>query len=47
MVKLNNFELQNISGGGFKIGMIFGIGALITFFLGLIDGFARPLPCRK
>ena len=40
-------ELQNIIGGGFSIGFGAAIGGIITFFIGLVDGYTRPLACRK
>ena len=41
-------ELQNIiGGGGFSIGLGVAIGGLITFVIGVFDGYIRPLACRK
>jgi lactobin A/cerein 7B family class IIb bacteriocin len=47
MESLSQRELENINGGGIGIGIILGLGTLITFILGVIDGYVRPLPCRK
>lgn len=44
---LNETELKDINGGGFGFGIIIGIGAIIAFAIGIIDGFSRPFPCRK
>ncbi len=44
-MKLNDLELKQIS-GGVKIGLIAGILASVTFIIGLIDGYVRPLACR-
>ena len=38
-------ELKTIS-GGFSLGAGLLIGGLITFFIGVIDGYVRPLACR-
>lgn len=46
MNKLNNDELKKINGGGISFGSILGIGAGLTFIIGLIDGYVRPLACR-
>jgi len=47
MKELKKEELLNIKGGGFSFGISFGIAAGITFLIGLIDGYVRPLACRK
>jgi len=45
MKELSSNELNNISGGnGFAIGL--GIIAGITFIIGVIDGYVRPLRCN-
>jgi lactobin A/cerein 7B family class IIb bacteriocin len=46
MVKLNETELQAIN-GGISVWTAIGIGALITFLAGVIDGIVRPLSCNK
>lgn len=46
MIKLNNEELKKVEGGGIKIGLIVGIGAIITFLIGVADGYMRPLKCN-
>ena len=46
MKKLNDEEKRKIVGGAISIAGMFGIGSLITFIAGVIDGFARPLKCR-
>lgn len=40
-------ELKNINGGAIKLGVVIGIGSLISFLVGVIDGFLRPLTCNK
>ena len=44
MKKLDNCELRSINGGG--IGIAFLVGAGITFLIGVIDGYVRPLKCN-
>lgn len=46
MVELDLNEMKNISGGGLSLGTIIGIGSFITFIIGIIDGYMRPLACR-
>jgi len=46
MKKLTNNEMKKIDGGGFNIGLWFGIGAGVSFLIGLIDGLVRPLKCN-
>jgi len=44
---LSEYELKNINGGAFKFGIGALIGAGISFIIGLIDGYMRPLSCNK
>jgi len=46
MKKLNDKEMKSINGGGIGVMGFFGIGTLITFLAGIIDGFARPIKCN-
>jgi len=46
MRKVNNEEMKKISGGGFNVALWFGIGAGITFLIGVVDGIIRPLKCN-
>lgn len=45
-MKLEEKELKQITGGGisFETGLLIGAG--VTFLIGLIDGYIRPLACR-
>ncbi len=45
MINLKEDELKKINGGGVGWGIV-GIGALLTFLAGLIDGYARPFKCN-
>ena len=44
---IKNDELTNIRGGLSKYVYGIGVGALVSFVIGLIDGYIRPLGCRK
>lgn len=46
MKKLTNKELLSVE-GGFGLWGIIGIVGGITFLIGVIDGFVRPLKCNK
>ncbi len=45
MKDLNDNELMTVN-GGFSFGLGLAIGAGITFLIGVIDGFVRPLKCN-
>ena len=44
MKELSFEELHSVNGGGAAIGLLIGAG--ITFIIGVIDGFVRPLRCH-
>ena len=44
MKELSVNELSDVKGGGAAIGL--AIVAGITFLIGVIDGFVRPLRCK-
>ncbi|MGN1338274.1 MAG: class IIb bacteriocin, lactobin A/cerein 7B family [Candidatus Coprovivens sp.] len=47
MKQLSEKELNNIEGGILKNFTAWGIiGAGVTFIIGIINGYIRPLPCR-
>lgn len=46
MKEINNEELKKINGGGFSIGLGFLLGGIVTFLVGVIDGYVRPLKCN-
>ena len=43
---LSNEELSNIKGGAIKTGVVAIIIAGVTFIIGVIDGYLRPLRCN-
>ena len=46
MEKLKVEEMKQIVGGGITAWGALGIGAILTFIAGVIDGFARPFKCH-
>lgn len=48
MNELTKEELNNVQGGLLRSVTTWGlIGAGITFIIGIIDGYIRPLPCNS
>lgn len=48
MNQLSKNELNNIEGGLLKNFTAWGvIGAGVTFIIGIINGYIRPLPCNS
>ena len=46
MQKINDAELSKIN-GGFSGWVVAGIGLVVTFIAGVIDGIARPKKCNS
>jgi len=46
MTKIDNNELKTINGGGLGIGAWLAIASAVTFIIGVIDGYVRPLACN-
>lgn len=46
MKEMNKQELLDINGGGISFSFGLLIAAGITFIIGVIDGYIRPLKCR-
>lgn len=44
---LKETELLEIKGGGINWTIVGIGGAVISFLIGLVDGYLRPLKCRK
>lgn len=44
---LQDEELMSLTGGAIKYGLWTVIGGVITFIIGIIDGYLRPLSCNK
>ena len=43
---LEEKELKQINGGGISITGGIIIGGIVTFIIGVLDGYVRPLACR-
>ncbi len=46
MRKLDDLELKKVE-GGMSAWVAIGIGLVVTFVAGIIDGIARPIKCRN
>ncbi len=46
MKVLKEKELENISGGFLSAAKVLGVIGGVTFIIGVIDGFVRPLRCN-
>ena len=44
---MNNEELINTKAGISKGILIGGISIIVTFLIGVVDGYLRPLSCNK
>ncbi len=49
MNKINELELEKVKGGGIGVGLgiCIGVGALITFIVGIVDGYVNPSKCEE
>lgn len=50
MNELTNSELMSIEGGAFKVSILGAgliIGGMITFLIGVANGYLRPLGCSS
>ncbi len=45
MLEVKESDLSKITGGGFSFGVAIGVGALVVFVIGLIDGYTNPIKC--
>lgn len=43
---INNNELKQIKGGGISFGAGLFFAGIVTFLIGLVDGYVRPLACN-
>lgn len=44
--QLETEELKHVYGGEIHIGIILGIGSIVSFVIGVIDGFVHPKVCK-
>lgn len=47
MKKLKNDDLAKVNGGGIKFSKIGMFGVVVSFVIGFISGFTRPLTCSS
>lgn len=47
MREIEEHELEKVRGGGASPWVGLGIGALVIFIIGVIDGYTRPLSCNE
>ena len=43
---MNENNMENVVGGGINIWAVAGITSIITFLVGVFDGFTRPYKCN-
>ena len=46
MKKMDIGAMKQVNGGAINWGMMAGIGAAASFFIGLIDGWIHPKKCN-
>lgn len=44
---LQDEELMTLTGGAVNYGLWTIVGGVITFVIGIIDGYLRPLACNR
>jgi len=47
MREIEDHELEKVRGGASSSWVGIGIGALVIFIIGVIDGYTRPMSCNK
>lgn len=47
MREIEENELEKVKGGSSSSWIGLGIGALVIFIIGVIDGYTRPLSCNE
>lgn len=46
MKNISNEKLKEIKGGGINWGLAAGIGAVVSFIVGVVDGLINPKKCN-
>lgn len=46
MNKISDKQLTQVKGGGINWSLMAGIGAVASFFVGIIDGLINPKKCN-
>ena len=47
MKSMKQEELKQVKGGGVNWSLMAGIGAVVSFFVGVIDGLINPKKCNS
>ena len=47
MKELTNNEMMSINGGAVNWAIVAGIGTLVSFIIGAIDGYVNPQKCNN
>lgn len=47
MERIRNEELKKVKGGGVNWSLMAGLGAIASFFIGVIDGLVNPKKCNS
>lgn len=47
MIKVEKEELMEVKGGGVNLGLMAGVGAFLSFVIGVIDGLINPKKCNN
>lgn len=47
MKSLEDEKLKMIKGGGINWSLMAGIGAVVSFFVGIVDGLINPQKCNN
>ena len=40
-------KLREVKGGGINLGLAAGVGAFVSFIVGVIDGLINPAKCNR
>lgn len=47
MKKIDNNKLKEIKGGGINWSLAAGVGAIVSFLIGIVDGMINPKACNR
>ena len=47
MKKIDNNKLKEIKGGGINWSLAAGVGAIVSFLIGIVDGMINPRACNR
>lgn len=46
-MELTNKEMYQVNGGAIHWGIVAGIGAILTYLIGVISGYTNPSKCSN